>query len=378
NSTTRMPPVIVVSSQVKEADSILLQEMGVSAVLQKPYQDEELIHAFFNAIKSDDQPTAVKQLMHKLKQAVFQGDKATAKEAHSALLQWPELSESHRSTANALWNYIKKDYLAAKDDLLHALKESTNNILLIDLMGKVLLRLNQHEAAIKCFLKATHMSPLNLERLCSTAEICSETGQGKDAQEMLNNAKSVDSESERVVLAESRVAINLGDTESAQNAVNRMGNLSQLIGYMNNRAITMVREGKVEQALTLYDDALKSLPGDRGREKSVVLFNKGLALARLQKVDEAVGVFSEISAEDNADIHKKAGGLSRKIRAMRDAGKEISFSNRADAEDLLLGRPQSLYAIPGQLRLHMLFDSGQFVGDELSRILKPLPELKHS
>ena len=362
-----LPPIVVTSSHLTKADHMLLYEMGVSYVLEKPYQDEEMIRGVFDAVKSTAQPAGVKDLMFKLKEAAYTGDREAGKEAHSAIVRHENLPTAVKATADGLWNYLNKDYVSAKDNIVLAIKESKDSVLLIDLLGKTLINLDQKEAAIKCFMKAAHLSPLNIERLCETAEICSETGEGAQANEILEDARKVDSESDRVILAESRVALNLGDTEKAQAAVSKMGNLGQLISYMNNRAVVMVRDEQVEQALALYDDALQALPEDRTKEKSVILFNKGMALARLQQGEDAVGVLREIQQSDDEVMYQKASKLAKKIESLLAAGKQISFAKKQDEMVEMADRPTAMHVFPGQLRLHLIFECDETMNDDFIR-----------
>src|SRR5690606_7823704 len=106
------------------------------------------------------------------------------------------------------------------------------------------------------------------------------------AAELVAVATKIDSDNEMVKNAEVNLSLNEPDLNKASNLLKGMTSLDRIVGSMNNRAIVFAKNGKFNQAITMYDRLIQSLPKDRVEEKSVILFNKGLACLRENHLDE--------------------------------------------------------------------------------------------
>ena len=70
---------------------------------------------------------------------------------------------------------------------------------------------------------AQNESPYNLERVCKLAEVHSEMGHEKEAQENLDLAEKIDSTAPLTQETTARVALNSGDTSKVKSVLEKYG-----------------------------------------------------------------------------------------------------------------------------------------------------------
>jgi hypothetical protein len=104
----------------------------------------------------------------------------------------------------------------------------------------------------------------------------------------------------------------------------KMESLSNIVGYMNNKAVAHAKCGLTKEAIEMYDSTVASIPDDRGDLRAVVRYNKALSFARSGDLDEAA-VEAESVAQTSSRVQKKAKSLATRIRVALKNGTELKL-----------------------------------------------------
>src|SRR5690606_36006949 len=130
---------------------------------------------------------------------------------------------------DAEFAFAEKDYIQARSHAIESLKASGDSILVLNLLGKILMQTGEHASALKCFEKAQNLSPRNIERLCSIAEVQTELGNANAATEAISHAEALDPDSVQVNETKAKVALAKGGTKTATRGMAKLESLSTLL-----------------------------------------------------------------------------------------------------------------------------------------------------
>ncbi|MDQ3230693.1 MAG: response regulator, partial [Pseudobdellovibrionaceae bacterium] len=190
-------PVIMVSSLIQKEDIPFVREMGVAHTLQKPFQRKELEQSIIWTIQQDRQPTEQGSMERKMRQLLSERQFDEAAKIKERYIADTTINIGSKELIEAEFAYAFGDNEKARDFGIEAIKHAGESIFILNLLGKALINLREFETALKCFQKAQTLAPLNLERLCQIAEIHSELGDTSKANEILEEAKDIDPDSQR-------------------------------------------------------------------------------------------------------------------------------------------------------------------------------------
>lgn len=314
-----MAPVIVATSVFEESDKPLVHEMGVSAIISKPADRPKILNEIIYTIQQDRSPTDVDSLERKIRQSLVGKDFETAGKYRNQVRDDQSIPKARKLKIEAEFFLAENKFTEARDAGVAALKMSSDSIMLLSLLGKCFLRLGDYAASLKCFERAQMLSPMNIGRLCEIASAQSEIGKNAEAQEALDKAKSQDPSSPEVAEASAKVALNSGDVSEARSIMEKMESLSDIISYMNNRAVAHSKSGKSQEGVTLYKKTFDSIPQDRTDVKAIVKYNLALALVKQNSLMDAQNAINDALALGATKIEKKAISLRERIgKSIRD------------------------------------------------------------
>lgn len=318
-------PIIVISSLLEKDDLPLVREIGVAIVVRKPFQKDEILQKLIWTIQQDRMPTEQGTMERKIREHIRNKkfDDATAIKAK--FMSDTSIAQGPKEAIEAEFSFIQKRYEDARDHGIEAIKLNGDSLFMLNLLGKALMLLRDFEVALKCFKKAQSMSPMNIERLCQIAEVQSEMGDGEEANKTLEQAKDLDADNTTIIEAESKVAINLGDTEKAKQLMGKLDAIENIVSFMNNSAVAMARCEMVDQGIQQYRKTLKSIPDDREDTKAIVMFNLALAHARVDELDEAklhLGRAVQIESR----VKKRAENLLKRIEKALTKGTDFTLN----------------------------------------------------
>lgn len=316
-------PIMLVSSLLKPADMPLLREMGIAQIINKPLAKEEFMSGLVWTIQQDRSPSEQQTLEAKIRSLLSRRKINEALALKKRFFASDQVVASRRHLIEAEFAFVDKDYKKARDNAIEAMKSSGDSIIALNLLGKTFMQLGEFESALKCFQKAQNLSPRNVERLCTIAEVHTELGNKNEATDAMKTAEELDAGSDQVNEAKVKIALAKGDTATATRAMSELDSLSPLLGYMNNKAVALARCGQTEEAILLYENTCTSIPPDKPDLISIVKYNLALALVRADDLEKAGQVLDEVKALKKSRIHHKAASLSIRVKKALKTGESL-------------------------------------------------------
>lgn len=336
-------PIILQSALVQGQDKPLVYEMGVASIIEKPFEKAQFLSQLVSAIQQDKIPSDMETMERKIRQHLRAREVEQANEIASNYLADTSIPDQRKNKIKAEIAYSQEKWAEAKIFATEAIKSTTDSIMLLNLLGRIMMKTGEFQGALKCFEKAQELSPMNIGRLCEIAEVQSEIGDGEAAKESIEEAKAQDDESDAIVESEAKVEMTLGNSEAAKQIMAKMDSLSEVISYMNNKAVALAKTGKIEDSISLYNKTFDSVPDDKPDIKAIVKYNLGLAMIRQKLLPEALKAVSDAIAIGESRVLAKASSLKGRIQSSLDNGTELKMQNNSEVttESEELGSPSS-------------------------------------
>lgn len=325
-------PVVVLSSLLTKENMPLVKEMGVAAILEKPLKKENFIKTLIWTVQQDRSPTEQSTMERKMRDLIASRDMNGAKEIKTKYISNDSIPQGMKYTIEAEFAFAEKDYLKARDFGIKAIKQAGDSIFVLNLLGKTLMNLREFELALKCFEKAQTLSPQNIDRICSIAEVQSEMGDKDAADRTIEEARKIDADNDRVDEAEAKVAVNAGDTEKAKEMMGKLDAIENVVSFMNNSAVAMANCDQVEEGKEQYRKTLRSIPDDKEETKAIVTYNLALAHARGGELEEAKIHLERLLKLKKSKVHPKAVSLLKRINIAIEKGVtlDLRLSKKTD------------------------------------------------
>ena len=225
---------------------------------------------------------------------------------------------------------------------IEAIKSTTDSIMLLNLLGKIMMKSGDSYAALKCFEKAQDLSPMNIGRLCEIAEAQSDVGNQNAANDSIEQAAAQDKDSNAVANTSAKLDLNRGNTEGAKAIMAKMDSISEIISYMNNKAVALAKTNKFNDSVDLYHRTFESIPDDKSQLKAIVKYNLGLAMIRQNQLPEALKAMTESLEVGESRVKEKVTKIKDKIQKALDSGIELKIQSETPqlgAEEI--GSPES-------------------------------------
>lgn len=320
-------PIVVASSLIRKTDVGLVQEMGVSAVLDKPFDQESFFRTVVSTLQQQRCPTEQVTLERRIRQLLDASQRSEALRLIVQLEADPQIAAESKLAMRAELAFHDKNFTQARDLALSALKVLGDSLQLLSLLGKCLLKTGQTDSALKCFGRAQEMSPTNLERLCRMAEAEMDRGNANAAAEIIAQAKMIDKQYSGVLATEAGIAIAIGDHEKAVTVISQLESVGKLLAFTNNRAIALTLSGRFEEGIDLYQKTLAALPLPWARTHDAVAYNLGLAHARYGDLNKALESLQRVQRTPGTAFAKKADALSARILKVQKTGEALLLSS---------------------------------------------------
>lgn len=363
--------VVVNSSLLKAKDFPLVEEMGVAAVLEKPTSRSEFMNCVAWCVEQDNKPT----------------ERGTIERRFRALLKDKKLDEAF----GVLQVFAKKtirddpvlkgleaelafhqgDFAQAQKLAKASMAEGNRSVLTMNLLGKALMQLREYAGAMQVFEKANEVSPKSIERLCEMAEVQTELGAGEEARQTLRQAESIDRENPVVITASVKVALATGDKELANEQFTKLPPSYNVVAYVNNRAVALIKSGKYEEGIAQYTNAITAIPTDRGDLKAIVAYNLALAKVHVNDLKGALEHLEAMPGKIDGALKKKVDSLADKVRESLTTGERPRLNLLPKAADIPIGKKARL-SLPSGAKvaastIHCLF--GIYSDEELHSVV---------
>lgn len=161
------------------------------------------------------------------------------------------------------------------------------NLRAMNLMARAMMKTGQWDKALETLEGAQILSPANPERLVMIGDACYGKGDLNQALQCYEEAADLDPDMAPVAHRQmGQIKLEMGAVEEALNLFKNSVSEDEAAGFFNNAAVAAVRDGKPEQALKLYETAMRALKTNR--LKPLIHFNIALSHRRLGSNDAAV------------------------------------------------------------------------------------------
>lgn len=308
-------PLIVLHRNIAEREAPMLIELGASRLVQEPVSENDLFDDIIWTLKETMHPSEISTVRQKLLLASKRRDVKEIRRLRELYTQLPTLLPCELLLVDAQIAYDSGCFLHAKKHALDAMLEGADARACMEILGRALMALREFEAAIRCLENVSFICPLNISHLCSLAECHLEAGHEREFEAKLEAAREIDPDAPLVLETAAKGAIKRGHTEMARKLMLQLKSFKEVLSFMNNRAVTLMRVGDFDQGLDLYTKTLQSLPEDVSEIRSAVLYNLGLGYARANRLEEALTSLSEAESTKNLQRQQKARDLKTRIKA---------------------------------------------------------------
>ncbi len=323
-------PIIVASSLIKKEDFSLVREMGVSAIVKKPFESQELYESAIVAVQENRRPQQTAALMFKVRSLLKQEKFPEAEKAITEFAGNQLTLETAKIEILAEYCYAIGDFERAKDLAVKALKDNASNLNLINLLGKITLTLKDYRSALKLFEKADSLSPKNIERLFNMCDANLMTDNIEGAKKALETVKKIDKTNPALGEFEVKVALEERDEEKASEKFQELDSSENIISFMNSRAITLVRNSRYADAISLYETTVKSVPPKWEIIKSAIQYNTALAYIRFNQLENALMQLKNITEFLNDSLKRKVESLQFRCTSALIKNEPVTLTDRAE------------------------------------------------
>jgi DNA-binding response OmpR family regulator/thioredoxin-like negative regulator of GroEL len=380
-------PVIVFSSLLTKADAPIVSEMSVANIVEKPFREQDMLHALVWTLQQEKCPTQVRSQERKMYQHLLLGHRDKAIAIKNTIESSSDYPEGSRFYNEGLFAFYSGKYDVARNALIKASQAGTEQLKVISLLGKCFLKLRNFRDATACLQRANELAPRNMERMCILAESHAEMGNTSAAAELIDKASAQDAGAANVKVAASKVALHAGNSKKAAKLFAGMSGLTFLVADLNNSAVAHIREGDYKRGLDLYAQTLEALPPSEEGLRVRIKYNLALAYARKKDLETSKEILDEIPQDFMAPVMAKVHQFRKKLERAISQERDFEFDKTDDipqtkevhetAVQLDLEteriREHIMLAQPGNRCLHLIFRCPSCVKAETSDLLKAPP-----
>lgn len=194
------------------------------------------------------------------------------------------------------------------DDLL---KKDGNNLRAMNLLSRAKMKLGHWDEALQLLNSAVILSPQNPERLIMIGDALYGKGDLDQALKAYQGAAAMDPDvANQANRGIGQIKLDQGHIEEALELFKSSVSEEEAAGFFNNAAVQAARKEQFDEALKLYESALKALKSDK--LKPTIYYNIALTHLRLhRKVDAEKALRRSLHYNPN---HEKAKQLMEKLR----------------------------------------------------------------
>jgi tetratricopeptide (TPR) repeat protein len=174
-----------------------------------------------------------------------------------------------------------------------------HNMRAMNLVARCLMKKGDFQKAFATLSEASVLSPANPERLIMMGDALYGSGDLDEAIDYYQEALDIEPELKPEAGGKiGQIRLEQGQLEDALDLFKNSVSEEEAAGFFNNAAVKAVRDGHPQQALKLYETALKALKTDKF--KPLIYFNISLSHRRLGNIDEALeSIRSSLRYDEN-------------------------------------------------------------------------------
>ena len=374
-------PIVIFSSLVKSCDRPVLREFGATDVIVKPMSRKQFLTMLASVIEEDRRPNGVEAYERRIRLSLSAHNVSLATQLLAELRAAGGATATQLDGLDAELAYAKGDFKRAVELAARSISILGEDIALLNLLGKGLLKLGRPREAAQFLNKAQGLSPHNVERLCLLAESQVETNVAA-ASAAVREAQNLDPKHAQVTNTAAKVALATNNVAETKDLLSRIGDTAEIIAFMNNRAVALISDQRYDEGIATYETALKSLPASAEHLKPFIGYNLGLALIRAGRIPQSITVLDWVAREAEGALEAKSRSLMDRSIAAQSAGKPVELKTGSASNDV---KEQILDAssgvIPGeipigQLGCHKIYNAQAIAQPEAAALLKEAVRFK--
>jgi tetratricopeptide (TPR) repeat protein len=357
--------------------------LGIRGIVEKPFDAASLLAEMVNVIQQYRYPTEQLAMDRRIIHNLMSGNRSEASRLIAAYLSNSSFDDAGKNHMEAEYAFHEGNYHQCVKFCMDALKLSGDSVILLNLLGKALMKLGQYESALKILEKANSLAPKNIERICSLASICTDMKKMPEAEKYLVEAKSIDATSILVQETEASMAISTEDTKRASKVLQDLENLHRIVAYTNNKAVAKIRNGQFHEGISLYRTALESLPAPWSLIHETIGFNLCLALVRNSQYPDALDLLGRFKSESSSTMGIKVASMRSKLEQAIRTKTQLHFApesqieaSRAEGEPINLSQLiDSMVPVRGDMCCYRIFQAQNLASDASRKLLNNMPRL---
>jgi tetratricopeptide (TPR) repeat protein len=159
------------------------------------------------------------------------------------------------------------------------------------------------------------------------AEAQVEVGEEDKAKEVMDKASQLDPDATQIKEASAKMAVFSGNIEIAKALMSELDSLSNVLSYMNNKAVASARCGRYDEGIQLYEKTITSIPEDRKDLSHIVRYNLGLAKVRGGDLEGALKELEFAMKDPNSRVFKKAQSLHKRTKKALETGADLTIKD---------------------------------------------------
>lgn len=295
--------LVVCSGAIETEDVFLISELDIYYTMPKVVNAvdflnnmEEIRQEYYN---TQSIHATIKNLKHLIHEANLN--------AIDALFANPEIEKE--ITNNSKYTYLggevrilHKKYLEAIDFLKQNLEKNTpskqnENLKTLNTLGKALCLVGNYKDASMIYEKLEAKSPNNLSHKIMLGDALLGMDDVNGAETKFNEVLEKDSTNNAALEGMIKTNSVVGNFKQAKSFFDKIqGNFESktLASFFNNRGVALVKNGKINEAIVFYENALQFFD----KYKALVYFNLGMAYYRSGNIMSAVTCFQAATAQD--------------------------------------------------------------------------------
>ena len=268
------------NNRSKGADALIKELQDVNTVA-KPYNQPQLLSLLSSTMDRKRKSQALKDVYDKVVTPLLKAGQF--KEAI-------DLVKSKFADQGVRGQILTADVYEAASDLPAAVntyetlhKTDATNMLYLNEIGRLQLRMGNLNAAQKAFEKADEVAPMNIGRLQEMAELYLTQKEPYKSVDKYKQLISLHPEDKDIKYGFYERLVECGFEDVAQEFCRQTSTPLELIRYYNNKGVMFSKVGEFGRAIAEYDHARHLVPGAKDLYR--ILYNLAIAHINLKTID---------------------------------------------------------------------------------------------
>lgn len=314
----RRAPFLIFSKELTNGHLGLASEFGIDNYLLKPFDKERVTEKVKSMIAAESNLDNAQRTLRKVEDWIAENKVNEALKVIGDLLKPGPNAARAYTLYGELWS--RTEHLdKAEKAFNEAIKYDENYNAAHQGKAKLLIKLKRFDEAAKQLETLNAKCPGSLDRLINLGNAYLGAGDDKKAEAAFSEVAKQDQENADSKEGMGKVEFNRGNMEIAARFFKESGKGDELATYFNSMGIAMVNQGKFEESIKLYQNAIGVLP-DRKRIH-LLEFNIGLAYKKNELYGSATNAFAR-SVLANPQYEKAYHGMALCMREAQNRQQE--------------------------------------------------------